>query len=153
MNERLSSAHHEAADKLHSASIHVLRRVAREDPASGLSPARLSALSVLVFGGPRTLGELAAAEHVRPPTMTNIVRGLEEAGLVRRDADPSDGRVARVSATARGARVLQRARRRRIENLAERLESLSPQEVARIREAADLVERALRSEPRRAGED
>ena len=145
MNARLSRTHHEAADKLHSAAIHVLRRVAREDPASGLSAARLSALSVLVFGGPRTLGELAAAERVRPPTMTNIVRGLEEAGLVRREPDPSDGRIARVRATAKGERVLQQARERRIANLADHLASLHPHEVARIREAADIVERALQS--------
>ena len=59
MSAQVSSTHHEAADKLHSASIHVLRRVAREDSASGLSAARLSALSVLVFGGPRTLGEIS----------------------------------------------------------------------------------------------
>src|ERR687887_2693253 len=107
MSPSVSNTHREAADRLHSASIHVLRRVAREDPASGLSAARLSALSVLVFGGPRTLGELAAAEQVRPPTMTNIVRGLEEAGVVRRDADPHDGRIARVRATAKGERILQ----------------------------------------------
>jgi DNA-binding MarR family transcriptional regulator len=143
MNDRLSSAHHDAADKLHSASIHVLRRVAREDPASGLSAARLSALSVLVFGGARTLGELAAAEQVRPPTITSIVQGLEQAGLVRREADPTDGRVARVRATAKGERVLQEARRRRVGNLAERLAALSPAEVERVREAAELVERAL----------
>jgi DNA-binding MarR family transcriptional regulator len=143
MTRRLSSTRDEAADKLHSASIHVLRRVAREDPASGLSAARLSALSVLVFGGPRTLGELAAAEQVRPPTMTNIVRGLEEAGLVRRDADPNDGRIARVRATPKGERVLQHARQRRIANLADRLGTLTPAEVARVREAAELVEKAL----------
>src|SRR5215216_2971 len=116
----MSTPHQDAADKLHSASIHVLRRVAREDPTSGLSAARLSALSVLVFGGPRTLGELASAERVRPPTMTNIVRGLEEAGLVRRDRDATDGRVTRVRATAKGERILQRARERRIAHLAER---------------------------------
>jgi DNA-binding MarR family transcriptional regulator len=144
MTRSLSSAYSEAADKLHSASIHVLRRVAREDPASGLGAARLSALSVLVFGGPRTLGELAAAEQVRPPTMTSIVRGLEGTGLVRREADPNDGRIARVRATAKGERILQRARERRIASLADRLGSLSPEEVARVREAADLVERALR---------
>src|ERR671930_2056050 len=138
MTPSLSNAYRAAADKLHSASIHVLRRVAREDPASGLSAARLSALSVLVFGGPRTLGELAAAERVRPPTMTNIVRGLEEAGLVRREADPTDGRVARVRATPKGERILQRARERRIASLAERLSSLSPDEIARVHEAAEL---------------
>jgi DNA-binding MarR family transcriptional regulator len=143
MTDRLSSAHREAADRLHSASIHVLRRVAREDPASGLSAARLSALSVLVFGGPKTLGELAAAEQVRPPTMTSIVRGLEDDGLVRRSADPSDGRVVRVRATPKGNRVLQAARQRRIASLAQRLGTLSPVEVARVREAAELVEEAL----------
>jgi DNA-binding MarR family transcriptional regulator len=147
MSVDVSSAHREAADKLHSASIHVLRRVAREDPASGLSAARLSALSVLVFGGPRTLGELAAAERVRPPTMTNIVRGLEADGLVRREADPSDGRVARVRATAKGERILQRARQRRIASLADHLGALSPEEVVRVHEAAELVERALAQQP------
>src|SRR5438309_11639329 len=108
MSSSVSSAHREAADKLHSASIHVLRRVAREDPASGLSAARLSALSVLVFGGSRKLGELAAAEHVRPATMTRIVQALEQEGLVRRESDPEDGRVTRLSATAKGMRVMWR---------------------------------------------
>src|SRR5919109_3033758 len=117
MSPRTSRRNIEAADRFHSAAIHALRHVRREDPASGLSAARLSALSVLVFGGPRTLGELATAERVRPPTMTNIVRGLEDAGLVRREADPADGRVARVRATAKGERVLQRARERRIATL------------------------------------
>jgi DNA-binding MarR family transcriptional regulator len=147
MTDRASSAHREAADRLHSASIHVLRRVAREDPASGLSAARLSALSVLVFSGPRTLGELAAAEQVRPPTMTSIVRGLEASSLVRREADPNDGRVVRVHATAKGNRVLQNARQRRIGNLAERLANLDARDVARVLEAAKLVERALAQQP------
>jgi DNA-binding MarR family transcriptional regulator len=147
MSAKMSREHREAADRLHSASIHVLRRVAREDPASGLSAARLSALSVLVFGGPRTLGELAAAERVRPPTMTSIVRGLEDAGLVRREADPTDGRVARVRPTPKGERVLQRARERRIANLAEHLSALNPDEVAHVHEAAELVERALAQQP------
>src|SRR5438105_10926547 len=118
MSSSVSSAHREAADKLHSASIHVLRRVAREDPASGLSAAQLSALSVLVFGGPRTLGELAAAEQVRPPTMTRIVQALEADGLVRRECDAGDGRIHRLTATARGRRVMQRGRERRVAQLA-----------------------------------
>ena len=143
MSTRASNIHRNAADRLHSASIHVLRRVAREDAASGLSAARLSALSVLVFGGPRTIGELATAERVRPPTMTSIVHGLEQEGLARRESDPEDGRVVRVRATAKGNRVLQRARQRRIANLADRLAKLDPAEVARVREAAELVETAL----------
>jgi DNA-binding MarR family transcriptional regulator len=157
MIRRLSSTHLEAADRFHSAAIHALRFVAREDPASGLSAARLSALSVLVFGGAKTLGELAAAEQVRPPTMTNIVRGLEQAGLVRREADPRDGRVVRLTASAKGRRVLERARERRIAKLAERLAGLDVHEVERVRDAAELVEDALRpssarpERPARAG--
>src|ERR671924_1540998 len=135
----------EAGDRFHSAAIHALRHVRRDDPASGIGPAQLSALSVLVFGGPRTLGELAAAEQVRPPTMTRIVQALEEDGLVRRDSDPHDGRVARIRATAKGRRVMQRGRERRIANLAALLSRLTPAEVARVREAAELVERALRA--------
>jgi DNA-binding MarR family transcriptional regulator len=117
--------------------------VRREDPSTGVPPAQLSALSVLVFGGPRALGELAAAEQVRPPTMTRIVQALEAEGLVRRERDAEDGRVHRLHATAKGRRVMERGRERRVENLAALLARLSPEEVARVREAAELVERAL----------
>ena len=133
----------DAADRFHSAAIHALRRVRRDDPASGIGPAQLSALSVLVFGGPRTLGELAAAEQVRPPTMTRIVQALAQAGLVRREGDAHDGRVVRLSATAKGRRVMQTARARRIENLAALLGRLSPTEMEQVRAAAELVERVL----------
>jgi DNA-binding MarR family transcriptional regulator len=120
-----------------------LRHVRREDSATGVPPAQLSALSVLVFGGPRTLGELAAAEQVRPPTMTRIVQALEAAGLVRRARDPRDARVHRLHATAKGRRVMQRGRERRVANLATLLDRLSPDQIARVHEAAVLVERAL----------
>ena len=133
----------EAADRFHSAAIHALRHVRREDPATGVPPAQLSALSVLAFGGPRTLGELAAAEQVRPPTMTRIVQALEAAGLVRRARDPHDARVQRLHATAKGRRVMQRGRERRVANLATLLDRLSPEQIARVNEAARLVERAL----------
>jgi DNA-binding MarR family transcriptional regulator len=147
MQTRKSSAAVEAADRFHSAAIHALRHVRREDPATGVPAARLSALSVLVFGGPRTLGELAAAEQVRPPTMTRIVQALERDGLVRRDDDPNDRRVARIRATAKGRRVMLRGRERRIANLAELLSRLSQQEIAQVRKAAELVEGALAQDP------
>ena len=139
MTDTLSTA----ADRFHSAAIHALRYARREDDASGLSPARLSALSVLVFAGPKTIGELAAAEQVRPPTMSAIVDGLEEGGLARRVADPGDGRLVRVQASAKGKRVLQRARGRRITALAERLAPLSADEIETVRRAAELVESRL----------
>lgn len=143
MTRRVSSQHTAAADSFHSAAIHALRHVRREDPATGLSAARLSALSVLVYGGARTLGELAAAEQVRPATMTRIVQFLEQDGYVRRESDPADGRVVRLQATAKGKRVMQHGRERRVQNLAALLGRLSPEEVAKIHEAAELVERAL----------
>jgi DNA-binding MarR family transcriptional regulator len=131
------------ADRLHSAAIHLLRRVRASDVKTGLSPARLSVLSVLVFGGPRTPSELAAAEQVRLPTISALVRGLEEDGLVRRAPDPSDGRGVRVSATAKGRRILERGRERRLDNLEELLEPLSRHELRTLADAAKIVERAV----------
>ena len=102
---------------------------------------------MLVFGGSRTLGELAAAEQVRPPTMTRTVQALETRGLVRREQDVDDGRVHRLQATAQGRRVMQNGRRRRVANLAALLARLSTDDVVRVREAAELVERALAEDP------
>jgi len=147
MSSPKSNPNLDAADRFHSAAIHALRHVRRNDPETGLSAARLSALSVLVFGGPRTLGELAAAEHVRPATMTRIVQALEEGGLVRRESDPRDRRVTRLHATAKGERVMWRGRERRVENLASLISGLSEEEVAQVHDAAELVERALAQQP------
>jgi DNA-binding MarR family transcriptional regulator len=147
MSNRKSSPHLQAADSFHSAAIHALRHVRREDPASGLSAARLSALSVLVFGGPRTLGELAAAEQVRPATMTRIIQALEGDGFVRREAVPADGRVVRLHATAEGERVMWEGRERRVASLAALLGRLAPTDVQRVREAAELIEQALAQQP------
>src|SRR5271163_576973 len=95
----------EIADRLHSAAIHLLRRLRVRDRESGIGPAQLSALSVLVFGGPRSLGELAEAEQVRPPTMSRIVAGLERARLVRRHAT-DDARRIRLEATPKGVSLM-----------------------------------------------
>ena len=132
-----------AADLLHSAAIHLLRLLREEDTSSGVSAARLSALSVVVFAGPVTLGGLAQAEQVRPPTISGIVAGLERDGLVRRRPDGRDRRVQWVHATAKGRRVLAGARRRRIDAFASRLRGLSRDELGTLERAAGLIERAL----------
>ena len=131
------------ADRLHSAAIHLLRCVRASDVETGLSPSRLSVLSVLVFGGPRTPSELAAAEQVRLPTISALVRGLEGDGLVRRARDPADGRVVRLSATAKGRRILERGRERRLDNLEELLDSLSREELRVLAEASEILDRAV----------
>jgi DNA-binding MarR family transcriptional regulator len=129
------------ADALHSAAIHLLRAVRPQDEQTGIGPARLSALSVLVFAGPMRLTDLARLEQVRPPTMTKVVSGLERAGLVRRRSDADDARAVRLEATTRGAKLLLDGRRRRVERLAVGFRALSAQEVEVLARAAALMER------------
>jgi len=132
------------AGKLHSAAIHLLRRVRREDVHTGLTAPRASALSVIVFAGPLTLGELAAAEQVRPPTITRIVRALEERQLVTRVPDRVDRRIARVRATKRGERLLLEARDRRVHRLTEALDRLPARDRAMLEQAVAILERIAR---------
>jgi DNA-binding MarR family transcriptional regulator len=120
------------ADRLHSTAIHLLRQVRVEDRASGIGPAQLSALSILVFGGSKSLKQLAAIEQVKPPTMVRIVQGLVEQRLAATRADKEDGRKLQISATARGRALMQRARLRRVESLARMLEEKSVAERAEI---------------------
>src|SRR6476620_8972678 len=127
------------ADRLHSAAIHLLRRVRKQDVATGEGPARLSALSVLVFGGPKTLKELAAAEQVKPPTMSRIVSGLARSRLVEITQDPEDARRMRICATPKGTQILQKGRELRISYLASQLQRLSPQELSRLGEAVEIL--------------
>lgn len=131
----------ETADRLHSATIRLLRGLRAQDRASGLSGPRLSALSVIVFAGPLPITRLAAAEQVRPPTMTRLVQGLERDGLVRRRQDSSDERVWRVAATARGRRLLMQGRRRRVIALAKRLDALGAADRRRIERGVGALER------------
>ena len=139
MPSRQDSAH-ALADRLHSAAIHLLRRLRREDDASGLGAPRLSALSVVVFAGPLSIGALAAAEQVRVPTMSRVVASLEEEGLVRRVPDADDRRVVRIEATAAGKTLLQAGRRRRVSVLEEEIASLTRAERQALLRAIPLIE-------------
>jgi DNA-binding MarR family transcriptional regulator len=133
------------ADRVHSAAIHLLRRLRKQDDAMGLSAARASALSVLVFGGRFTIGQLAQTEQVSAPTMTRLVVGMERDGLVRRESDPADGRTVWLQATAKGVRILHEGRRRRVAALADEIDRLSEPERDTLASAADILERLLRS--------
>src|SRR5712671_298489 len=134
----------ETADRLHSAAIHLLRRLRVRDRESGVGPAQLSALSVLVFGGPRSMGELADAEQVRPPTMSRIVAGLESAGLVRRHAT-EDGRRVRLEASTKGTKILQEGRKRRVESLAKAVALLSEKERQQLGQLMALLQQVIRN--------
>jgi DNA-binding MarR family transcriptional regulator len=130
------------ADLLHSAAIHLLRKVRAKDRSAGIGPAQLSALSVLVFGGPRSLKELAEAEQVRPPTMSRIVAGLARTRLTRRKTT-DDKRRMLLEATARGKKILREGRRRRVEMLVNALEKFSADELREAAVAADFMRKLV----------
>jgi DNA-binding MarR family transcriptional regulator len=129
----------EAAAALNSGAIHLLRALRGVDRRSGLTPARLSALSVLVFGGPMGLGALARTEGVAGPTMTRIVDGLVADGLAERRAHPEDGRAVRVTATPKGIELMRDAARRRVDAIVAALEHLPEADRERLVRAAPLL--------------
>ena len=134
----------EVAARLHAATIRLLRTLRREDDGSGLSAPRLSALSVIAFAGPLSLAELAAAEQVRPPTMSRIVDALVAAGLVTRRADPRDRRSVRIAVTSRGRRLMEAGRERRVRALADRLCRLDSSQRVALARGLDAIELVLR---------
>jgi len=133
----------ELADRLHSAAIHLLRRARRGDPLTGATPAQLSALSVLM-SGPKTLGDLAAAEQVRAPTVSRLAAEMERIGLIRRRSDPDDARVVHVEMTAKGRRVLGKGRELRIADIEGRVRRLDTTEVTTLEKAVGIIEEMLR---------
>jgi DNA-binding MarR family transcriptional regulator len=129
------------ANRLNSAAIHLLRRIARDDGADGVTPARLSALSVLVYGGASTVGALARRQGVSLPTVSRMVDALVRDGFVARAADPDDRRAVKLEVTRRGREVMERGRARRIERLAAELRALTPREIAALEHAVTALER------------
>lgn len=136
-----AAPHTRLAERLHSAAVHLLRRVRRVDDATGLSAARLSALSVVVFAGPIRISALASAEQVRTPTITPIVAALERDGLVTREPDRSDARAVLLRATPKGARLMAEGRARRVAALAAELEALGPADRSALERAVDILEK------------
>jgi DNA-binding MarR family transcriptional regulator len=141
---RASQVH--LADRLHSVAIHLLRRARRTDPVTGVSPAQLSALSVLM-SGPKTLGDLAAAEQVRAPTMSRLVAEMERAGVARKVTDRSDARVVHVHATRKGLRALSRGRAMRIDAIERLLSPVDADDLDAVERAVGVIERVLGQRP------
>src|SRR5262245_32477530 len=131
------------AEQLHRLAIQLLRGLRVEDAKTGVPPARLSALSVLVFAGPQSLGALADAEQVRPPTMSRIVDGLVDTGLATRVVDANDARVVRIAATAKGKRLLLEGRDRRVAKLSAALAALNAEDRDALASAVPPLARAI----------
>lgn len=129
----------DVAEKLHKAAIRLLRAVRVADAETGVSPPKLSALSVLVFGGPTSLSALARAEQVTPPTMSKLVADLEAQGLVAKRADKTDKRGIRIEATTKGRALMEEGRRRRLAVLQARVAKLTRDERAQLHDAAALM--------------
>lgn len=137
----------ELANRLNSTAVHLLRRIGRDDDADGVTGARLSALSVITYGGPQTLGELARRERVAAPTMTRIVDALVREGLVERRASRNDRRAVRLTSTTLGRRLMERGRARRIQMLAAELNQLSDTDLKTLERAVDILTRLEESNP------
>ena len=130
----------EVAGQLRLAVTRLSRILRHQDPAT-LSATLSSALATVHRCGPMTLGELAAKEHVTPPTITRVVDKLELRGLVTRAADGRDGRVVRVEVTAAGRECVAEARSRRTAWLVERLADLPPSDLGCLAAAAEILTR------------
>lgn len=143
MSTEISQSSLKVAEQLHSTAIHLLRILRKEDETGGLNSPRLSALSVIVFGGPITLRDLAAAEQVRPPTMTRIVNALEQQRLVTRTNNEQDGRSVYISATIAGKRLLWEGRNRRIHSLGCQIDALTSTEKSALRDAIRVLRKVL----------
>lgn len=129
----------EVANRLHSIAIHLLRHARTADRDSGLTPERLSLLSVLAFAGPRTFSQLADAEGVSRPAITRIVKSLEAAGLVRREGVPGDRRQVVLNATAKGRKLMEAGRRRRVALIAQHLEPVGKRELEVLERASQIL--------------
>ena len=128
---------------LHSSAIHLLRRLRTEDEELGIGPARLSALSVIVFGGPISLNDLARAEQVKPPTMSRIVDALVEEGYVKREVNDKDRRAVTITATGKGTRIMHEGRSRRERLLMNMLKSLKKNELECLEKSVQIISKIL----------
>jgi DNA-binding MarR family transcriptional regulator len=135
----------DVAARLRLAVTRLSRRL-RQQAADGLSPSQTSALSSIERHGPLTPSELATIERIKRPTATRVLGGLEEAGLIAREADEVDGRVTRVTVTREGSALLKRLRARKNAYLARGLRQFDDEELAALERATELIERLLESE-------
>jgi len=138
---RLADRRTQVANRLNSSAIHLLRRISQEDGADGVTGARASALSVVVYGGQMSVGDLARRERVALPTISRIVDALVRDGLVARERAESDRRTVTLAATRRGRTLMERGRARRIQRLAEELRALEDQDVEALERALDVLDK------------
>jgi DNA-binding MarR family transcriptional regulator len=131
----------EIAALLHEQFARLTRQLRTLELPQGMTPERLSALSVIDKCGPISVTALAEKEMVRPATMSRMVTALVEEGLVKRSDDKSDGRGVLVSVTPKGRRAFQRAQEQRLQHFAEVLDSMNDEQLASMRSLTSALER------------
>lgn len=136
----------ELASHLRTGVTRLGRRLRREADVA-VTPSLLSAIATVERHGPLTAGDLAAHEQVRKPTATRLIAALLAKDLVKRTADPLDGRIVWLELSPEGRRVLHRARRRKDEFLAGRMKRLSHQDQATLARAVGILERLIEVDP------
>ncbi len=139
----MSSPRGAVIERFHHAAIRMLRSMRAVDEAGGFSGPRASALSVLVFVGPQSLGDLAAIEGVKPPTMSRLVKAMQAEGLVEATPQSHDQRQIRIAASERGKRALMKARERRLAALQDMLRDASPPEIQAMEKVVALLTRSF----------
>ena len=136
--------HDELAQRLNSATVHLMRALRQDRRPVGLAAEHSSALGVIVFAGPISIGALARAERVGAPAMTKTVAILADAGLVTRERDPGDARVVRVRPTRKANELVLRGRDQRVIRIGKALQALSHTETARLEAAIGTLEKLVR---------
>lgn len=129
------------ASQLRISVMRLGRRLRLERTDDGMSLNQIAVMGTLERHGRVSIGELAALEKVRPPSMTRTVGCLEESGLARRVRHPDDRRQVGVELTALGRERVLADRRRREAWLAQRIKELSKDERDALRAAAPILER------------
>jgi DNA-binding MarR family transcriptional regulator len=128
-------------------SVFRLARKLRQEGEPEITPTLLAALSTIERHGAMTAGALAAHEQIQKPTCTRVIADLQGLGLIERIPDPLDGRVAWLHVTPVARKLLQRVRVRRNVYLAKRMKRLTPEDLATLERAAQILDRLTELDP------
>ncbi|WP_245765422.1 MarR family winged helix-turn-helix transcriptional regulator [Nonomuraea jiangxiensis] len=129
------------ASALRVSMARLTRRLRRQAAAHSLTPTQFATLAAVERHSGITPGELAELEKVQPPSMTRVIAGLEERGLVARTPHPTDRRQVTVTVTEAALKLLKEERLRKEAWLTQRLKELTPEERSVLRQAAPILEK------------
>jgi DNA-binding MarR family transcriptional regulator len=131
----------ELASLLRPSLLRLTRLIRNQRVDMSVTLTQIAAMGTLHKRGPMSAGELAACEKVQPPSMTKVLANLEERGLVRRDAHPTDRRQAIISVTDAGRELLDSERRSRDAWLSKQLAQLTSDERALLRDVVPILDK------------